>query len=215
MGLATTSVTLPMVLAVGVVAENDALEDKITRRGMYGIDERDLLRTFEATMSLRPQPDLKYQEASILLGLAPGRLAGAWMAARENTDLDWAEDGRFIGLKAPVEAASGGKNGDYAKDGGEGAVVAQEIAVAQSDGVDAAVDVVAARLIQRCAGILMMSVEDFVLEGSSVGGYGLDSMIGAGLASGCSRRLVSISPSRSWCRHLSRSSGCDYWPWRP
>ncbi|CAI7646256.1 unnamed protein product [Penicillium discolor] len=181
MGLAATSVALPMVLGVGVVAENDALEDKITRRGMYGIDERDLLRTFEAAMSSRPRSDLKYQEASILLGLDPGRLAGAWTAARENTDLDWVEDGRFIGLKALVEAASGGKNGDDAKDGGEGGVAAQAVAVAQSDGVDAAVDVIAACLMQRCAGILMMSVEDFALEGSSVGGYGLDSMIGAEL----------------------------------
>ncbi|KAJ5214140.1 hypothetical protein N7449_001309 [Penicillium cf. viridicatum] len=120
MGLAATSVALPMVLGVGVVAENDALEDKITRRGMYGIDERDLLRTFEAAMSWRPRSDLKYQGASILLGLDPGRLAGTWTAARENTGLDWVEDGRFIGLKALVEAASGGKNGDDAKDGGEG-----------------------------------------------------------------------------------------------
>lgn len=41
--------------------------------------------------------------------------------------------------------------------------------------------VVAGRPMQRCAGILMLSVGDFALEGSSVGGYGLDSMIGAEL----------------------------------
>ncbi|KAJ5084495.1 hypothetical protein NUU61_009074 [Penicillium alfredii] len=164
MGLPATSVALPMVLGVGVVAENDALEDKITHRGMYGIDEREMLRAFEAAMSSRPRLDPKYQDASILLGLDPSRLAGAWAAASKDIDLDWVEDGRFIGLKALVEAASDRKNGDEAKDGGEGVSRHRQL-----------------QLRRRCAGILMMSVEDFALEGSSVAGYGLDSMIGTEL----------------------------------
>ncbi|GES60228.1 lovastatin nonaketide synthase [Aspergillus terreus] len=108
--------------------------------------------------------DPTYQDARIVLGLDPSRLAGSWEAARENTDLDWVEDGRFSELKALVEAMSG-KTGH------------------ERDRVDNAVGVVAECLMQRCAGILMMSVDDFALEGSSVGGYGLDSMIGAELRS--------------------------------
>jgi hypothetical protein len=34
-GLPATSLVLPMVLGVGVVAENNSLEEKITRRGMH------------------------------------------------------------------------------------------------------------------------------------------------------------------------------------
>ena len=38
-GVKGTSLVLPMVLGVGVVAENDGLEEGIEMRGMYGIEE--------------------------------------------------------------------------------------------------------------------------------------------------------------------------------
>lgn len=44
------SLVLPMVLGVGVVAENAELEDALTRKGMYGIDEKYLLEDFEAVV---------------------------------------------------------------------------------------------------------------------------------------------------------------------
>jgi hypothetical protein len=49
-GLPATSLVLPMILDVGVVAETESLEAKITRKGWYGIDEREMLRGFETAM---------------------------------------------------------------------------------------------------------------------------------------------------------------------
>lgn len=46
-GLAATSLTLPMVLAVGVVSENENIELSLLRKGMYGIDEKEMLKGFE------------------------------------------------------------------------------------------------------------------------------------------------------------------------
>jgi hypothetical protein len=49
-----------MVLGVGVVAENDTLEDSPQRKGMYGIDEQHLLQSSEAAIvsntQLEPRP---------------------------------------------------------------------------------------------------------------------------------------------------------------
>jgi hypothetical protein len=112
MGLPATSLVLPMVLGVGVVAESDTLEDKITRRGMYGIDEREMLRGFEAAMSQPiPSPGSgtapKQSNSTIVLGLEPSRLADALAAAGENTDIAWTEDARFSNLRPLIDAAAG------------------------------------------------------------------------------------------------------------
>lgn len=54
---------LPMVLAVGVVAENENIETSLSRKGMYGIDEGEMLRGFETAM-MQPKP---LEPASLLL----------------------------------------------------------------------------------------------------------------------------------------------------
>ena len=199
MGLPATSLVLPMVLGVGVVAENDFLEDKISRRGMYGIDEREMLRGFEAAMS---QPSLgsgalpaRKCDSTIILGLEPTRLAGALAAAAgESTDVSWYEDARFSNLRPMIDAASGGSGAGGNKNGagGNADFAEQIIATAAEDkatdsqgdgagGYDAALLMTASHIMRKCANILVMSPDDFELEGQSIGGYGLDSMIGAEL----------------------------------
>lgn len=188
MGLPATSLVLPMVLGVGVVAENDFLEDKITRMGMYGIDEREMLRGFEAAMS-QPIPNLgdsgiapKQRNSTIVLGLEPSRLAAALAAAGENTDITWYEDPRFSNLRPLIDVAAG-QSGKAAagKSGAGGDFVKQLATTASKDGYDAALSMTAMHIMQKCASILMTAVEDFEPEGQSIGGYGLDSMIGAEL----------------------------------
>ncbi|RYP64006.1 hypothetical protein DL771_008977 [Monosporascus sp. 5C6A] len=69
------AVILPMVLGVGVVAENSELEASLKRSGMYGIDEEALLRTFEVAILEEQQQQLlgpsltisKFAELSIYL----------------------------------------------------------------------------------------------------------------------------------------------------
>lgn len=187
--LPATSLVLPMVLGVGVVAENDFLEDKITRRGLYGVDEREMLRGFEAAMS-QPIPDIsdgsgiKPANSTIILGLEPSRLAAALAAAGENTDIAWHEDARFSNLRPLIDAAAGtsGKGSSGGR-GGAGAFADQLIATSSSKegGYDAAIAMAAQHVMQKCSSILMTPVEQFEFDGQSIGGYGLDSMIGAEL----------------------------------
>lgn len=42
--LPVTSLVLPMVLDVGVVAYNDSIETSLARKGLYGVDEQEMLR---------------------------------------------------------------------------------------------------------------------------------------------------------------------------
>ena len=84
-GLAASSLILPMVLDVGVVAENAGIEEALTRKAMYGIDEHELLRGFETAMLPRPSTSPSLGSAQIILGLEPTYLAGA-IAASGSSD---------------------------------------------------------------------------------------------------------------------------------
>ena len=185
-GLPATSLALPMVLGVGVVAENDFLEEKITRRGMYGIDEREMLRGFEAAMS-QPKPHLDerrtQQDSTIVLGLEPTRLATALANAGENTDITWLEDLRFSNLRPLIDASTGqgGAGVGRGSAGGDFTEQVKAAAAAADSGYSAAVEMTARHVMEKCATILMMDVTEFETEGQSIGGYGLDSMIGAEL----------------------------------
>ncbi|EKD17799.1 lovastatin nonaketide synthase [Drepanopeziza brunnea f. sp. 'multigermtubi' MB_m1] len=78
-GLPAVSLVLPMILDVGVVAENGDIETSLARKAMYGIDEREMLRGFEVAM-LQPTPTPATAisgRAQIILGLEPAYLAAA------------------------------------------------------------------------------------------------------------------------------------------
>ncbi|KAI4157773.1 MAG: hypothetical protein L6R39_000604 [Caloplaca ligustica] len=84
--LAATSLVLPMVLDVGVMAENEAIETSLARKGLYGIDEVEMLRGFEVAMS-RPSsidPD-KTMDSQIIMGLEARELARS-ISSTENVD---------------------------------------------------------------------------------------------------------------------------------
>lgn len=189
-GLPGTSLVLPMVLGVGVVAENDFLEDKIGRRGLYGVDEREMLRGFEAAMS-QPTPSspssVTHANSTIVMGLDPSRLAGALAAAAgADTDIDWALDPRFAQLQPLIAAAAGGAKSASAADGSGASFADQIIATAASKGEDggyeAAVQMAGKHIMAKCGSILILPADQFEFEGGrSVSSYGLDSMIGAEL----------------------------------
>jgi len=92
------SLVLPMVLDVGVVAENTALETALLRRGMYGIDEQEMLRGFEVAMSRRRRSEASLSplatalsseeeeevtDSQVILGLEPAELAKAVIHSSE------------------------------------------------------------------------------------------------------------------------------------
>ncbi|KAI5460574.1 lovastatin nonaketide synthase [Mariannaea sp. PMI_226] len=186
-GQAATSLILPMVLGVGVVAENDSLEDKISRRGMYGIEEREMLRAFEAAMSQPVTPLLKqarqpHMNAAIVLGLDPTRLAETWGSSGEDVaEIEWADDARFSHLRLLSDSILGKSGNNKSGSGGAAGFAEQVAEAASTDGYDAALGIMASCIMQKCGSILMLPVDGFEMEGRSVGSYGLDSMIGAEL----------------------------------
>ncbi|KAL8847079.1 MAG: hypothetical protein Q9221_007866 [Calogaya cf. arnoldii] len=175
-GLPATSLALPMVLDVGVVAENEDIEDSLSRKGMYGIDEQEMLQGFEMAM-MQPVPKdargRRLGDAQIILGLETGQLAAA-MASNDTADAYWFNDARLKGVRSAVEDASKG-----AVKSGSG--IMHTLSKAVADGPDAAIEAISRHIMERCSKILMRDVEEFEMDGPSVADYGLDSMIGAEL----------------------------------
>lgn len=74
-----------MVLGVGVVAENSAIEAPLAKRAPYGIDRREILRGFETVM-LQPVPNASGKpsvgNSQIILALEPAFLASVLRTRR-------------------------------------------------------------------------------------------------------------------------------------
>lgn len=173
-GLPAASLALPMVLDVGVVAQTDGLEDALTRKAMYGIDEAEMLRAFQTAMVVRPPA---VAAANVVLGLEPARLADAVVAAE---DAYWRSDARLAALRLTVDRIASASS-EGANAGAEAGFAARLKQAAAAGGADAAVDVVCDHIMQRCAGILLRNVDEFAADGPSIASYGLDSMIGSQL----------------------------------
>ena len=175
-GLAASSIALPMVLDVGVVAENENIEVSLGRKGMYGIDEMEMLRGFEVAM-LQTQPihpsTPKLGNAQIILGLEPASLARA-ISSKDSVDSYWHNDARLKRVRAGVEAASKATTIT-----GSGFV--DELQDAAAVSTEVAIDTVGQYIMARCSKILMRDIEEFEMDGRSVADHGLDSMIGAEL----------------------------------
>ncbi|KAL6720901.1 hypothetical protein ACLMJK_002826 [Lecanora helva] len=171
--LAATSLVLPMVFDVGVVAENDAIEISLARKGLYGIDEVEMLRGFEVAMSrTRSQNAKRLMDSQVIMGVEAKELATT-IAGIENTDLYWYNDARFCHLKAAMSGEEG-LTGDPNADSFDATVKD-----AQEEGVEAVLTVIGIHIAQRMSKVLMIPAEEFQLDGPSLGSYGLDSMIGA------------------------------------
>ncbi|KAK7756196.1 Type I Iterative PKS [Diatrype stigma] len=201
-GLAASSLALPVVLDVGVVAEDEALEAALLRKGLYGISEHEMLRGFEVAMSSSspssssPTSSLMDESHQLVMGMETQELARAIAAiSAANADLYWIGDARFCHVRAALEGAHGGEGGGAGSGGSNSSenFAATVEAARVAGGADAAVDAIAAYIAQRMSGILMIPADDFELDGPSLGSYGLDSMVGAEM--------------RSW---LFKEFGLDY-----
>lgn len=178
-GLVASSLALPMVLDVGVVAENENIETSLSRKGMYGIDEGEMLHGFEtAMMQAKPGNDkpASIGSAQIILGLEPVYLAEA-LASENVVDAYWYNDARLNGIRANVEdilqssTSKSGSGGDFVG----------SLKATMAEGPDAVIGAIALHIMKRCSSILLTAVEEFDFDGRSIAAYGLDSMIGAEL----------------------------------
>ncbi|KAI1751035.1 hypothetical protein F4782DRAFT_201506 [Xylaria castorea] len=185
-GLAASSLVLPMVLDVGVVADNDSIEVSLVRKGLYGIDEHEMLRGFETAMlasrsSLEPgSEDIanRIVDASqVIMGMESRELAAS--AVDESVDAFWHGDSRFCHTRATMESliSGGGNNGN---NDNENNTFTRTLKAAVLESPDAVVRAISEHIARRLSSILMIPFDNFELHGAaSVASYGLDSMIGA------------------------------------
>ncbi|KAI1826375.1 hypothetical protein F4861DRAFT_537222 [Xylaria intraflava] len=185
-GLAATSLVLPMVLDVGVVADNDSIEASLVRKGLYGIDEHEMLRGFEAAM-LNSRPNSKdtagqtIDESQIIMGMEPRELAASCVDT--NLDAYWHQDARFCHTRAEMERVISGSNSDNnTSRQDENKDFTQMLKTAVAEGREAVIRVISEHVARRMSNILMIGFDNFELDGpASIASYGLDSMIGAEL----------------------------------
>ncbi|RYP90533.1 hypothetical protein DL770_003380 [Monosporascus sp. CRB-9-2] len=151
-GLAATSVILPMVLGVGVVAKNTELEEPPSLRHACG-----------------RVPD------HIVVGLDPVMLQKGASDAGETSGSPWLEDARFSNvvhdMMSSEDAAAGGT--------GASASILKTVNATETPAEAAAA--VMEHFIGKLARLLMLNPEDFESSGKSIAAYGIDSMIGAKL----------------------------------
>jgi len=164
------SVVLPMVLGVGIVAENVELEDSLKRKGMYGIDEEALLDAFEVAIIEQQSPRATDH---LVVGLDPFLLQKATQEAGGDVDRFWSEDTRF---KTVLHAMKAGIS-DAGAGGSQTILSTIKGDIPPAEAVQAVRD----HFIAKLARVLMLDVEEFEEEGRSVASYGIDSMIGAEL----------------------------------
>lgn len=172
-GLAGVSLVLLMVLDVGVVAENDAIESSLMRKGLYGIDEAEMLRGFEAAM--HQHGPLASSSSQILMGMDSHDLAESIRSAGgvDRADVYWYSDARFCHVRTAIE-------NDFSSTalGGRNAEETFMVALQSAPDASAALETIARHIFKRVAVILMIPEDNFEPEGRSVASYGLDSMIG-------------------------------------
>ena len=177
-GLPATSLVLPMVLDVGVVAENSEIEEALSRKAMYGIDERELLRGFETAMLQRPKgASASIGDAQIILGLEPNYLAKAIAVVGDPDDAYWYQDARFAHLRVAVEDI---RRLASSKSDRAGSFI-QELEEVRAHGSVAVLHAISGHIAKKLSNMLLIPVEDFAFEGNSIAVYGIDSMIGADL----------------------------------
>ncbi|RYC58310.1 hypothetical protein CHU98_g7900 [Xylaria longipes] len=201
-GLAATSLALPMVLDVGVVAEDDAIEASLMRQGLYGISEDEMLRGIATAMNTQSQQQFSRSSrlaistnSHLVMGMEAREVGRAIASIKtDNTDPSWLSNARFCHLRAAVEAnAARGGSSFETQVGTQEQGFATTLETARAQGPEAVVTVIATHIMQRMSGILMIPVDDFEVEGPSLGSYGLDSMVGIEM--------------RSW---LFKEFGLDY-----
>ncbi|OOQ83528.1 putative polyketide synthase [Penicillium brasilianum] len=176
LGLPGVSLILPMILDVGVVSEDQSLEASLTRKAMYGIDEREMLRGFEISMA-QPIPQINSPhilgDSQIILGMEPARLEVA-LTASQSTDAYWYNDARFRGIRHTVESL---RQISPSGDSGDGDIMK----ILKEEGPEAMLQAIGQHIMKKLAGMLLVPLESFEYDGSSIASCGIDSMIGAEL----------------------------------
>lgn len=173
------SLVLPMVLGVGVVAENADLEDALTCKGMYGIDEEHLLQGFEAAVMASGAAADSTPSDHIVVGLDPSKLQRAIHSNEGGGDMDcfWMADPRFSHAVHDIQSnnIAGGAGGPGS---GRSILATVKAAASPADALRAVTE----HFVDKLSRMLLLSPEEFEeVDARSIADYGIDSMVGAEL----------------------------------
>lgn len=169
-GKPAVSLVLPMVLGVGYVAEHPEVEEALKRKGIYGIDEEQLLRSFEAAILNQASANRAHH---VVVGLDPAKLEKS-INASETTDGFWLEDMRFRLLLDSLQSSNPGT-----ASGGSDYTILASIKAAGSSAE--AVAMISEHFSNKLSRLLLVDLDKFEDPSVSIASYGLDSMIGAEL----------------------------------
>ena len=168
-GLPAVSIILPMVLGVGYVAEHSEIEDLLQGRGLYGIDETELLAAFEVSMA--PQADLHNPIDHVIVGLEPAKLAKS-LSQTFLTHASWLDNPRFRTTAAIMKAY-----GTRIVETSDACILT---AIGTAKSAEDAITAVEACLALQLSKVLLIDQNEFLLTQSrTIASYGIDSLIGA------------------------------------
>lgn len=128
-------------------------------------------------MLRRSSKDSDEMDSQIIMGMEARELARS-MNSTANVDAYWYNDARFCHVQAVIAAEKGQSGGSGSGSGSGSNNFDATIKEASSRGSEAIMIVIAEHIAKRMSNILMIAVDDFELDGPSLGSYGLDSMIG-------------------------------------
>ncbi|KAF7864333.1 uncharacterized protein EAF02_010301 [Botrytis sinoallii] len=163
-GLTGISLILPMVVGIGYVADHAEIETSLRRKGFYGIDESEMLASFEVAM-MAHQPEADH----IIAGIEPSRLAKAISATE--TKVTWPLEPRLSIILAKME-------NQIANDGvtKSSSILAK---IENSLDKEEAVNCISEHLVHGLSTVLMINKDEINPQARAIASYGLDSMIGA------------------------------------
>ena len=180
-GLAACSIALPMVEDVGVVAENVAVAEALTRKMPFSINEKEMLEAFEAAI-LHGQPKesrgVDLGDVQLVLGLDTEAMLQAMND--DNVDLSdsfWYRDTRMSSVRASIEAKQKSNGSATSGQGSDRSFASTLTGLEEAEMLAA----VSTHIVERAGRILGLEPESFQLEGVSLGNHGVDSMIGVEL----------------------------------
>jgi hypothetical protein len=158
-----------------MIADRPELERSIKVKGMYGIEEKEMLAAFEVAMTPHSAlPPAAQDNHHVVLGLQPRRMRQAITSA--GAYIPWEKDRRFSWLAHEIRSQSGspGSNTGATSSGNTNDVLA---VVRKAENMEDALEVLTIHIAARLARLLMIDAAAVQPTQKSVAGHGLDSMI--------------------------------------
>jgi hypothetical protein len=162
-----------MILGVGYVAGRPELEAALRRKGVYGIEEPEMLAAFEVAMTPKAPWD------HVVVGMGPAELGKAVSSA--DGELFWPDQPRFRILSSKMAQGTHGES----KASGD-----RILATVQTAGsTEEATEAITSYLVTSLSRLLMIGAEEFSSTTKSLASFGVDSMVGAEFRSLISREF--------------------------